>query len=59
MNFSVKPRTASKSEGFAFERYPESALIQPHSFEYVSVVFKPVNMMSYGGVFEAIVEHGE
>jgi len=57
--FSVKPRTTSKSEGFAFEVVPQKAYIQPHAYEYVKVVFKPQDIMSYGGVFEALVEGGE
>lgn len=59
VQFKVKPRSQSKSEGFEFKVFPESAYIQPHAFEYVSVVFKPSDMMTYGGIFEAIVENGE
>lgn len=59
VKFSVKPRTTSKSEGFAFEARPESAYIPPHGHTYVSVSFKPTDMMSYGGIFEAIVDGGE
>jgi len=59
VNFAVKPRTSSKSEGFAFEVSPSSATIPPHGRVYVSVAFKPTNMMAYGGVFEATVAGGE
>ena len=59
VKFSVKPRTQSKSEGCEFEVSPESVRIPPHENAYVKVSFKPVNMMSYGGIFEAIVESGD
>ena len=61
VNFSVKPRTSSKSEGFAFEIPPiqQKIKISPHEYAYVQCFFKPVNMMAYGGIFEAKVEQGE
>ena len=59
VRFSVKPRTASKSEGFAFEVSPESMRIMPHEYNYVKVWFKPTNIMSYGGVFEALVDNSD
>lgn len=59
VNFSVKPRTQSKGEGFAFEVSPASVKIPPHENAYVKVCFKPDNMMPYGGIFEAIVENGD
>ena len=59
VNFSVKPRTQSKNEGFAFEVSPASVKIPPHENAYVKVSFKPENMMPYGGIFEAVVEHGD
>eukprot|EP00826_Nyctotherus_ovalis_P032294 TRINITY_DN26032_c0_g1_i1.p1 TRINITY_DN26032_c0_g1~~TRINITY_DN26032_c0_g1_i1.p1 ORF type:complete len:340 (-),score=123.55 TRINITY_DN26032_c0_g1_i1:9-1028(-) len=59
VKFSVKPRTTSKNEGFAFEVSPESLRIMPHEYSYVKVWFKPTNIMSYGGVFEALVENGD
>ena len=58
-NISVKPRTTSKSEGFAFEVSPEQVKINPHEHTYVKVSFKPTKMMSYGGIFEALVENGD
>jgi hydrocephalus-inducing protein len=59
VKFSAKPRTTSKSEGFAFEISPESMRIMPHEHNYVKVCFKPINIMSYGGIFEATVENGD
>jgi hydrocephalus-inducing protein len=59
VNFAVKPRTNSKSEGFAFEVHPATARIPPHEYTYVKVAFTPTSMMSYGGIFEAVVENGE
>ena len=59
VKFSVKPRTASKSEGFAFKVEPESLSIVPNQHKYVTVHFSPTEMKQYGGVFEAIVTHGE
>lgn len=59
VNFSVEPRTQSKSEGFAFEVSPESVRIPPHENAYVKVSFKPTDMMQYGGIFKAAVENGE
>ena len=57
--FSVKPRTSSKSEGFGFEVSPAKVHILPHGYEYVKVVFKPTDMIAYGGIFEAVVEGGD
>lgn len=59
ITFSVKPRTASKSEGFSFEVVPNKVHIPPHSYEYVKVTFKPTDMMTYGGIFEGVVENGD
>lgn len=59
VNFTVQPRTQSKTEGFAFEVSPESVKIPPHENAYVKVSFKPDVMMSYGGIFEAVVENGD
>ncbi len=59
VKFTVKPRTTSKSEGFAFAVSPEAMKILPHEHNYVKVSFTPTNIMSYGGVFEAIVENGD
>lgn len=59
VNFSVKPRSQSKNEGFAFEVSPGSVKIPPHENAYVKVSFKPENMMPYGGIFEAIVDNGD
>ena len=59
VTFSVEPRTNSKSEGFAFEVSPDSAKIQPHEYTYVKVIFSPTSMMTYGGIFEAVVENGD
>jgi len=59
VKFAVKPRTTSKSEGFAFKVSPESMKIMPHEHNYVKVSFEPTNIMSYGGIFEAIVENGD
>ena len=59
VKFTVKPRTVSKSEGFAFKVSPESMKIQPHEYNYVKVLFEPTNIMSYGGIFEALVENGD
>jgi hydrocephalus-inducing protein len=59
VKFSVKPRTQSKNEGFAFEVSPASVKIPPHESAYVKVSFKPNNMMTYGGIFEAEVEKGD
>ena len=57
--FSVKPRTTSKSEGFGFEVFPPKVHILPHGYEYVKVTFKPLDMIAYGGIFEAVVEGGD
>jgi hydrocephalus-inducing protein len=59
VNFSVKPRSQSKSEGFAFSVQPENLTIEPHKHKYVTVSFDPEAMMTYGGIFEAIVDHGD
>ena len=60
VKISVKARTSSKSEGFAFEIVGKSQLkIYPHESEYVTVKFKPTNVIPYSGIFEAIVEGGE
>jgi hydrocephalus-inducing protein len=59
VNFSVKPRTQSKGEGFAFEVSPANVKIPPHENAYVKVSFKPDNMMPYGGIFEATVDNGD
>jgi hypothetical protein len=59
VKFAVKPRSQSKSEGFAFDVKPDVLTIEPHKHKYVTVGFYPVNMMSYGGIFEAIVDNGD
>lgn len=60
VKFAVKPRSQSKSEGFAFEIVkPDVLTIEPHKHKYVTVNFNPTNMMTYGGIFEAIVENGD
>ena len=59
VKFSVKPRSMSKSEGFAFKVEPESLSIVPNQHKYVTVFFNPTEMKQYGGVFEAVVERGE
>ena len=59
VKFAVKPRSQSKSEGFAFDVQPEGLTIDPHKHKYVSVGFNPTAMMQYSGVFEAIVDNGD
>ena len=59
VKFAVKPRTQSKSEGFAFDVQPEGLTIDPHKHKYVSVGFNPTAMMQYSGVFEATVDNGD
>jgi len=60
VKISVKPRTNSKSEGFAFEVAHKTPLkIYPNESEYVSVTFKPTSVMPYSALFEAIVEGGD
>lgn len=59
VKFSVKPRSMSKSEGFAFKVEPEGLSIDPHKHKYVTVYFSPTEMKQYGGVFEAVVQGGE
>jgi hydrocephalus-inducing protein len=59
VKFAVKPRSQSKSEGFAFEVSPDSLTIDPHKHKYVTVGFMPTAMMTYGGIFEAVVETGD
>lgn len=59
VKFSVKPRSTSKSEGFAFKVEPESLSIVPNQQKYVTVSFQPTEMKQYGGVFEALVQNGE
>jgi len=58
VRFSVKPRTQSRAEGFAFDVKPDTLTIEPHKHKYVSVGFSPTAMMTYGGIFEAVVENG-
>lgn len=58
IKFTVKPRTQSKSEGFAFDVSPDGLTIDPHKHKYVTVGFYPTAMMQYSGIFEGIVEHG-
>lgn len=59
VKFSVKPRSQSKSEGFAFDVQPDGFTIDPHKHKYVSVGFNPTAMMQYSGIFEAIVDSGD
>ena len=59
VKFAVKPRSQSKSEGFAFDVQPEGLTIDPHKHKYVTVGFNPTAMMQYSGVFEAIVDNGD
>lgn len=59
VKFLVKPRSQSKSEGFAFDVKPDVLTIEPHKHKYVTVGFYPTNMMTYGGIFEAVVENGD
>lgn len=59
VKFSVKPRTQSKSEGFAFSVSPDTLVIDPHKHKYVSVSFNPLEMKQYGGIFEAVVQAGD
>ena len=59
VKFTVKARTQSKSEGFAFDVSPEILTIEPHKHKYVTVGFNPTAMMTYGGIFEAIVVNGD
>lgn len=59
VKFTVKPRSQSKSEGFAFEVSPDTLTIDPHKHKYVTVNFNPTAMMTYGGLFEALVENGD
>lgn len=59
MKFAVKPRTQSKSEGFAFDVSPDGLTIDPHKHKYVTVGFNPTEMKQYGGIFEAMVESGD
>ena len=54
---AVNPRTASKSEGFAFTaQYKDPLKIYPGESEYVTVTFNPTSVMPYSGLFEATVE---
>jgi hydrocephalus-inducing protein len=41
VKFSVKPRSQSKSEGFAFDVKPDVLTIEPHKHKYVTVGFYP------------------
>jgi hydrocephalus-inducing protein len=59
VKFSVKARSNSKSEGFSFDVSPNVLTIEPHKHKYVTVGFYPTSMMTYGGIFEAIVENGD
>ena len=60
VNVSCKQRTSSKSEGFAFKVLESSPIkIYPHESKYISVTFTPTNVISYSGIFEAIVEGGD
>lgn len=58
IKFTVKPRTQSKSEGFAFDVQPEGLTIEPHKHKYVTVGFYPTEMKQYSAIFEGRVEHG-
>ena len=58
IKFTVKPRSQSKSEGFAFDVQPEGLTIDPHKHKYVTVGFYPTAMMQYSAIFEGTVEHG-
>jgi len=59
VKFAVKPRSQSKSEGFAFDVQPEGLTIDPHKHKYVTISFNPSAMMQYSGIFEAIVDSGD
>jgi hypothetical protein len=59
VKFAVKPRSTSKSEGFAFKVEPEQLSIVPNQHKYVTVWFQPTEMKQYGGLFEAVVQNGE
>ena len=59
VNINVKPRTNSKSEGFAFSTSSTGPIkIYPGESQYVTVTFTPTNIMPYSGLFEAIVDGG-
>ena len=59
VRFDVKKRSNSTNELFAFKVKPSSVSIMPHHYKYVTVIFEPETIASYGGLFEAIVENGE
>ena len=59
VNVNVKPRTNSKSEGFAFSTTATAPIkIYPGESQYVTVTFTPTNVMPYSGLFEAVVDGG-
>jgi len=59
VKFDVKKRSSSANELFAFKVKPSTVSIMPHHYKYITVSFEPETIASYGGLFEAIVEHGE
>ena len=59
VTINVKPRTNSKSEGFAFSTSSNAPIkIYPGESQYVTVTFTPTNVMPYSGLFEAVVDGG-
>ena len=59
VTINVKPRTNSKSEGFAFSTSSNAPIkIYPGESQYVTVTFTPTTVMPYSGLFEAVVDGG-
>ena len=55
----MKPRTNSKSEGFAFSTSSNAPIkIYPGESQYVTVTFISTNVMPSSGLFEAVVDGG-
>lgn len=59
VRFSIKPRTQIKDMIFPFTVNPSVLTIEPHKHKYVTLEFMPANIMSYSGIFEAIVDNGD
>lgn len=60
VKFKITQIFITKHEGFAFELSDKGPIkIYPNEHAYISVTFKPTNVMPYSGTFEAIVDKGD
>ena len=53
----MKPKSQKKSKGFTLNFKFDILTLDPHKQKNVTVRFFPVDMMTYGGIFEAIPDN--